>query len=129
MHVCLCALPVSDCSVHVSLCASALCSTLVFRLLISVPPTLPLPESHPRSLSLGDKEASHFMWPYKSHLQPQSLRGKAVTAAFSWSCNMKDSSLSSWVMCVILSDMFILLQFQLSFSNVTDISIPQEDPC
>ena len=36
---------------------------------------------------------------------------------------MKDPSLSSWVMCVILPDVFILLQFQLSFSNVTEISL------
>lgn len=28
---------------------------------------------------------------------------------------MKDPSLSSWVMCVIHSDVFILLQIQLSF--------------
>lgn len=41
---------------------------------------------------------------------------------------MKDPSLSGRVMCVILSDVFILPQFQLSFSNVTEIS-HREYPC
>lgn len=47
------------------------------------------------------------------------VRREAVTAAFSWSCNIKDPSLNSWAMCVILSDVFIRLQQQLSFWNVT----------
>lgn len=58
------------------------------------------------------------MWSYRSRLQPRVFRREAVTAAFSQSRNMKDSSLSSRVMCVILCDVFI----QLSFSNVTEIS-------
>ena len=75
--VCVCVLPVFDYFVYrlVSLCASALCSTLVLSLHISVPShslRLPLP---PPSSSLGDKEASHFMWPYRSRLQPWSLQG------------------------------------------------------
>lgn len=41
---------------------------------------------------------------------------------------MKDPSLSGRVMCVMLSDVFILPQFQLSFSNVTEISL-REYPC
>lgn len=55
----------------VSLCASALCWALVLSLHSSVP----FSPSHSRCLSLGDKAASHFMWPYRSRLQPRSLQG------------------------------------------------------
>lgn len=73
------------------------------------PLTLYPPPPHSGSLSLGDKEASHFMWRIEV-VSSLGVRREAVTAAFSWNGNMKYPSLNSWVMCVILSDVFILLQ-------------------
>lgn len=104
--VCLCGLPMFDYCVYgvVSLRASAPTPTPHLTL------TASYWEIKRRAISCG-------------HIEVVSSPGvcrEAVTAAFSRSCNMKDPSLSSWVMCVILSDVFILLQFQLSFSNVTE---------
>lgn len=125
MCVCLCALPMFNYCVYgvVSLCASSPQSSHQRSLTPPpTPPCLTLAASHweikRRTISCGRIEA----------VSSPGVCGEAVTAAFSRSCNMKDPSLSSWVMCVILSDVFILLQFQLSFSNVTEISLLQEYP-
>ncbi len=125
MCVCLCGVPMFNYCVYgvVSLCASSPQSSHHCSLSLSSPhPRLTLAASHweikRRAISCGRIEV----------VSSPRVCGEAVTAAFSPSCNMKDPSLSGWVMCVILSDVFILLQFQLSFSNVTEISLLQEYP-
>jgi len=56
----------------VYICVSCLCLTPAHMGLSQCVPVLCAKLS---SLSSGDKEASHFMWPYRSRLQPRSLQG------------------------------------------------------